>query len=204
VSEVVSTLAVSQATPKSGGIMTTLSDRPRTALLVVDRENGVVAAAHQRDAVVANIVSRVERARAADAPVVWVHHSDKGLRKGSAEWEYVPELLRAESETLIATSYGDAFEGTDLESVLANAAVGVLVVAGAETDACIRSTIHGAFARGYDATLVGDAHTAGDKTAWGPPPVEAIIAHTNLYRSSQRAPGRTAAVTSTADVLFAD
>jgi len=38
--------------------------------------------------------------------------------------------------------------------VLARLGVGRLVVAGAETDACIRSTLHGAFTRGYDATLV--------------------------------------------------
>ena len=91
-------------------------------------------------------------------------------------------------------SYGDAFEATDLEDVLAAAGAGHLVVAGAETDACIRSTVHGAFTWGYDVTLVGDAHTAGDKTAWSAPPVDQVIAHTNLYWRFQTAPGRTAQV----------
>ena len=54
-------------------------------------------------------------------------------------------------------TFPDSFEDTDLEEVLAKAGVGRLVVAGAQTDECIRSTIHGAFARGYDVTLVGDA-----------------------------------------------
>ncbi|MCI1642078.1 MAG: cysteine hydrolase [Actinomyces sp.] len=73
---------------------------------------------------------------------------------------------------------------------------------GAETDACVRSTIHGAFTRGYDVTLVSDAHTAQEKTAWGAPPVGQVIAHTNLYWSFQAAPGRTARVLSAADVSF--
>jgi nicotinamidase-related amidase len=182
--------------------MTTLSDRPRTALVVIDVQNGVVDGAHQRDAVVANIRALVDRARADSVPVVWVQHSDEELEQGSQAWQYVPELTRQDAEPLVHKTFGDAFEGTDLEQVLARAGVGRLVVAGAETDACIRSTIHGAFTRGYDVTLVGDAHTAGDKSAWGGPPPEQVIAHTNLYWQFQAAPGRTAAVTDAEDVAF--
>ena len=182
--------------------MTTLSERPNSALVVIDVQNGVVADAYQRDAVVANIGALVDRARAEGIPIVWVQHSAEGLQRGSEAWEYVPELVRRESEPLVHKTYGDAFEATDLEAVLAGAGVGRLVVAGAQTDACIRSTIHGAFARGYDVTLVGDAHTTEDQTAWGAPPPDKVIAHTNLYWRDQRAPGRTAGVTDTKDVKF--
>ncbi|MDX6276222.1 MAG: hypothetical protein QOJ72_350, partial [Nocardioidaceae bacterium] len=91
-----------------------------------------------------------------------------------------------------------------LEDVLAGAGVGRLVVAGAETDACIRSTIHGAFTRGYDVTLVGDAHTTNDNSEWGSPPPDQVIAHTNLYWQFHSAPGRTAGVTATKDVSFGE
>jgi nicotinamidase-related amidase len=182
--------------------MTTLSDRPATALVVIDVQQGVVAEAHRRDEVVANIGTLVETARGAGVPIVWVQHSDEELKRGSDAWQYVPELVRQDSEPLVHKSYGDSFEGTDLGQVLAEAGVGHLVVAGAESDACIRSTIHGAFTRGYDVTLVGDAHTAGDKSAWGAPPVDQVIAHTNLYWQFQAAPGRTAGVVETKDVTF--
>jgi nicotinamidase-related amidase len=132
--------------------MTTLDNRPNTALVVIDVQNGVVKAAHERDAVVAN---------------------------------------------------GDAFEGTTLESVLAGLGVGRLVISGAQTDACVRSTLHGAFVRGYDATLVSDAHTTEDHTQWGAPPPGQVIAHTNLYWTYQTAPGRTAGTVATKDVEFA-
>jgi nicotinamidase-related amidase len=183
--------------------MTTLSDRPNTALVVIDVQNGVVDEAYQRDAVVANINALVDKARDEGVAVVWVQHSDEGLVEGSDDWSYVPELSRLESEPLVHKHYGDSFEGTDLEQVLAGSGIGRLVVAGAETDACIRSTIHGAFTRGYDVTLVGDAHTAGDKSEWGAPPTEQVIAHTNLYWQFQSAPGRTAAVEKTDEVSFA-
>lgn len=182
--------------------MTTLPDRPNTALVVIDVQNGVVGGAYHRDQVVSNIDTLVERARSERVPIVWVQHSDDGLEKGSEAWEYVPELVRQDSEPLVQKTFGDSFEGTDLEEVLARAGVGHLVVAGAQTDACIRSTIHGAFTRGYDVTLVGDAHTTEDQSDWGAPPPDKVIAHTNLYWRFQDAPGRTAAVAETKDVTF--
>jgi nicotinamidase-related amidase len=182
--------------------VTTLSNRPNTALLVVDVQNGVVAEAHQRDSVVANIASLVEKARWAGVPVVWVQHSDNGLERESEAWQIVPELAPGETEPLVDKHYGDSFEDTDLEAVLSGLGVGRLFVAGAQTDACIRSTLHGAFVRGYDTTLVGDAHTTEDLTPWGAPPPDKVIAHTNLYWADQTAPGRTAGTVATKDVDF--
>ena len=182
--------------------MTTLQDRTRTALMVIDVQNGVVTGAHARDSVIANISALVHKARQQDVPVVWVQHSDEGMERDSDGWQVVPELSRLASETLVHKRFGDSFEDTDLEDVLARERVGRLVVTGAQTDACIRSTIHGAFARGYDVTLVGDAHTTEDQSEWGAPPPDQVIAHTNLYWRYQAAPGRTAGVTSTEDVSF--
>jgi nicotinamidase-related amidase len=183
--------------------MTTLENRPNTALLVVDVQNAVVKDAHERDAVVAKVGSLVEKARQEQVPVVWVQHSDdEGLARGSDDWRIVPELNPGDAEPLIEKNYGDAFEDTSLETVLSGLGVGRLVVVGAETDACIRSTLHGAFTRGYDATLVSDAHTANDQTSWGAPPPDQVIAHTNLYWSDHAAPGRTAGTVATKDVDF--
>ncbi len=182
--------------------MSKLENRPNTALLVVDVQNGAVEGAHERDAVVANIGSLVEKARREGVPVVWVQHSDEELARGSDDWRIVPGLNPDDAEPLVEKNYNDSFEDTILETVLSGLGVGRLVVVGAQTDACIRSTLHGAFARGYDATLVSDAHTTEDQTAWGAPPPDQVIAHTNLYWTYERAPGRTAGTVETKDVDF--
>jgi nicotinamidase-related amidase len=184
--------------------MTTLENRPNTALLVVDVQNGVVDGAHERDAVVANVGRLVEKARQENVPVVWVQHFSENLARGSDKWRIVPELSREEAESLVEKNYGDSFEDTTLETVLSGLGVGRLVVVGAETDACIRATLHGAFVRGYDATLVSDAHTAQDQTEYGAPPPAAVIAHTNLYWTYETAPGRTAGTVAAEDVDFSD
>jgi nicotinamidase-related amidase len=182
--------------------MATLHNRPNTALLVVDVQNGVVDGAHERDTVIANVSALVDKARQEEVPVVWVQHSDDELAPGSDDWQIVAELEPDDSEAHVEKNYGDSFEDTNLETVLSDLGVGRLVIVGAETDACIRSTLHGAFVRGYDATLVGDAHTTGDKSSWGAPPPEVVIAHTNLYWGFQTAPGRTAGTIETKDVEF--
>src|SRR4051794_37683209 len=100
--------------PSLESAMVTLPDQPNTALLVIDVQNGVLAGAHDRDKVVANIGSLVERARRARVAVLWVQHHDQGLVSGTPEWELVPELVPAAGEPVVHKSYPDAFEDTEL------------------------------------------------------------------------------------------
>ena len=167
-------------------------------------QNAVVEGAHDRDAVVANVRSLVDKARESGVPVVWIQHSDEQIERGSDGWRVVAELTPLGAEPLVEKHYRDSFEDTRLERVLSALGIGRLFVAGAQTDMCIRSTLHGALARGYDAILASDAHTTEDLTAWGAPPPAQVIAHTNLYWGTQTAPGRTAGTIRTKDVDFVD
>jgi nicotinamidase-related amidase len=174
-----------------------------SAVVVIDVQRDVVANAFRRDEVVANIASLVERARKEGAPVIWVQHSDDELVKGSEGWAYVYELRMADDEPVVHKQFGDSFEGTNLDELLQERGVERLVVCGAQTDACIRSTLHGAIARGYNAMLVSDAHTTDD-CSWAIPPLSAeqVIAHTNFYWKWQRTPRAAGGISLTAEVVF--
>lgn len=174
--------------------MTTLNDRPNTALLVIDYQIGATDTAWQHDQVARRIASLVEQARQHRVPVVWVMHSSKMMPIGSAGWELVPELVPNDGEPIVHKRYGDSFEDTDLEQVLANLKVGKLVVCGAQTDACVISTLFGALVRGYDVTLVADAHTTDDRSDYGLPPAPEVIALVNGIWQYRGAPGRTTKV----------
>ena len=169
---------------------------------MIDVQNGVVGDAYDRDAVVANIGALVDKARAADVGRV----GPALRRQPPARQRGVGDRARAEpgrAEPLVQKRYPDSFEETDLESVLAARGVGRLVVAGAQTDECVRSTLHGALVRGYDATLVGDAHTTEDLSRVGRAAAGLVIAHTNLYWGNHEAPGRTAGTVEAKDLDFA-
>ena len=175
----------------------------KSALLVIDVQRDVVANAFRRDEVIANIAKLVDRARIEGVPIIWVQHSDDELQKGTEGWSYVPELSMREGEPVVYKLFGDSFEGTNLEQLLNECGVSQLIVCGAQTDACIRSTLHGAIARGFNATLVSDAHTTDD-CEWATPPLSAeqIIAHTNFYWKWQRTPRATGGTNETGEVAF--
>ena len=183
--------------------MSAFKDRPNTALVVIDVQNDVVGRAFRRNQVISNIAQLVSAARSQQVPVVWVQHSDDELVKDTFGWQYVSELVVNEGEPVIHKSFGDSFEATNLESVLSGLKVGKLIVCGAQTDACIRSTLHGAIARGYDATLVSDAHTTDD-CAYSEPSVSAeqVIAHTNFYWNWQRTASARGGTAKSADLGF--
>ncbi len=182
--------------------MSTLPDLLHRAVLVIDMQVGVVAHAYERAAVVANILHVIGQARNARVPVIWIQHASEDLVPGTSVWQIVSELVPNPDELVLEKHFGDAFEDTRLASVLASLKVGHLTIVGAQTDACIRSTLHGAFVRGYDVTLVKDAHTTDDLTAWGAPAPKDVIAHTNLYWGFQSAPGRTANVVEASALAF--
>ncbi|HZC73178.1 MAG TPA: cysteine hydrolase family protein [Jatrophihabitans sp.] len=182
--------------------MTTLSGRPNTAVLVIDVQKDIMSGVYNRDAVVANIGVLIDKARAENVPVVWVQHSGENVPIDSDGWQFVPELSQGAAEPVVHKQYADSFEETDLESVLAERQVGRMIVAGAQTDECIRATLHGAIVRGYDATLVSDAHSTEDLSPWGAPPPEKVIDHTNLYWQNHQAPGRQAGTANTESVAF--
>ena len=182
--------------------MSTLVDRTGTALIVIDIQNGVVGNVFDRDGVVSRIAGLVGKAREQKAPVIWVQHADDDLVKGTNEWQIVSELQPQANEPIVHKSYNDSFEETSLETELAARGIGQLVVVGAQTEWCIRSTLHGAIARGYDALLVSDAHTTEDMSE--SIPAVSIIALTNRYWKWHSAPGRTAGVKSAAEVSFSN
>lgn len=179
------------------------SARPNSALVVIDVQNGVMQASWNSDEVISRISDLVDHARNTGTEVVWVRHSSRELPIDSPQWQIVDTLSPADGESIIEKTHGSTFEDTDFEEVLADKDVGHLVVTGAQSDACVRSTIHGGFARGYDVTLVTDAHTTEDLTEWGAPPPEQVVSHTNLYWQFESGPGRQARVQESSEVDFA-
>lgn len=187
-----------------GNILTTLKNRPNQALLVIDVQNGVVANAFNRDAVVANIASKVSEARAAGVPVIWVQHSDEELELESPDWQIVDELQPRDGEPRIRKQYKSSFVDTDLEQTLEKLAVSKLYICGAESNHCIRHTSHSAFDRGYDVILIADAHTA-NSYEWNGHSISAqqVIQEQNDNFAHYEMPGVTAKALPLAEVVFA-
>lgn len=171
----------------------------------MDLQVGVVANAWQADEKVGNAALAVQRARAAGVPVIWVQHSDEELVHGSPEWQWRPELAPAEGEPVVHKHFNSAFEETELSEVLDRLGITHVALAGAASNWCIRATAYGALDRGYDLTLLKDAHTTDsiefeDGTVI---PAENIIAELNVGLRWVSYPGRVSTTATAAEVEFA-
>lgn len=141
----------------------TSSSSSRTALLVIDLQSGVVADCHDVPGVISRVSTLVTRAREADAPVIWVQHEDPGLIRDSLEWQWASGLPKPlEGEVRIYKKYPDSFTVPKLDEELRARGIRHLVITGAQTDQCIRSTAHAAAVRGYSVTVPRDTHTTED------------------------------------------
>lgn len=161
-----------------------------SALVVIDLQAGVLEGCHDADAVVARSRALAERARAAGVPVLWVQHEEEDMPRGSAPWQWVGGLGPGPGEPCVPKTFCDAFADTPLRSLLEQAGVRRLVIAGAQSDYCIRTTAQRAAAEGYAVTLVSDAHTTTASVFGGVASSgEQIVAHTNRYFAGLRYPG---------------
>lgn len=139
--------------------MAIIREGDKVALLVVDAQVGVMRNAWDASRIIHNIHIAVEKARKSGTPVIWVQHSDQELVYNSPDWKLVPELLPAQGEIQIHKQFNSSFEQTSLEEELAQLGITHIILAGAATNWCIRATAYGALDRGYDLTLIKDAHT---------------------------------------------
>ena len=183
--------------------MSTFTDRNNSALLVIDVQVGVMADAFERHSKIANMAKAVDKARAEGVPVIWVQHSDEELVLESAEWEIVSELSPLPSEHKVRKTFRSSFVETNLEDVLSSLGVSHIFVCGAETNNCVRHTSHTALEKGYDLTLISDAHTTTG-FEWNGYIVDAarVIDEQNTNFMGYSLPGRTARAVSVTQLSF--
>ncbi len=185
--------------------MATVREGNTGVLVVVDVQVGVVSESWDTPRIVQNVAHAVERARAQGVPVIWVQHADDELVYGSPAWEWAPELQPAEGELRIHKHFNSSFEETALEEELAKLGATHIALAGAATNWCIRATAYGALDRGYDLTLIKDAHTTGTMELEDGATIEAadIIRELNIAMTWLSYPGRTNGTATADEVDFA-
>ena len=185
--------------------MSTVRPGNQTTLVIVDVQVGVMAGSWDSPRVIDNVARTAAKARETGVPVIWVQHESDELPRDSAVWQLVPELVPAANETRVFKRYPSSFEDTDLEAALAALGTTHIVLAGAQTNWCIRATAYAALDRGYDLTLVADAHTTGPIEMEDGSRVEAasMIADLNVATTWLQYPGRTSQNVATNELVLA-
>ncbi len=140
-----------------------------TALLIIDVQNAFFDGVHtppiaDAGATIARQAQLVARARAAGTPVIFIRHGepDSEFHPGSDSWQLHPALGVTAADPVIDKTRPDSFFETDLADRLAALGATRLILAGNQTEYCVNSTARAAAARGFDVTVVADAHGTFD------------------------------------------
>lgn len=156
---------------------------PRTTLLVIDMLNDFFRQhahlAGQRPRLVAGINSLAASFRRHGQPVIWVRqefapdlrdaflemrkHNLRVTIAGTDGCELLPELDRRPADKTIVKKRYSAFFGTDLEATLKEVRPDLLVVAGINTHACVRTTVIDAYQRDYEVVVAAECVASFDE-----------------------------------------
>jgi nicotinamidase-related amidase len=152
------------------------------ALLIIDVQVGLFEpepSPYKSDEIISNINKLTDKARASNAPIIWIQHetpNNEILSFQSSGWQLPNNLNQDQSDFYVRKTTPDSFLKTDLLQILTSHAVTELVVCGYATEFCVDTTIRSAAAKGFNITLVSDTHTTHDKPH---APAVFIIQHHN-------------------------
>ena len=146
-----------------------------SALLVIDVQPVILNRVHQPQQLLTKLQTLLDKARQTDTPIIYLQHEDDDWL-GLPEAEIHGDIQPHEDDRVIVKRASDSFYQTPLEAELHERGITHLVVTGLRTERCVDTTARVAVSKGFDVTLVTDAHSTADGDNLT---AEQIIAHTN-------------------------
>lgn len=147
----------------------------QSALLIIDVQTGMIDgqdAVYKAHEMLERIHNLILNAQKASVLVVYVQHDEAPEYDGVIH----PRIAPQGDAPIVHKMQPDAFHETDLQDILDKLGVKSLIIAGFQTNFCINATSRQAHQRGYEVTVVEDAHSTTGAT---PANAEAIIADYN-------------------------
>jgi nicotinamidase-related amidase len=151
-------------------------------IIVVDLQTGmfdgrVGPPLHDADGLVERVRRMLAWARRTGHEVAFIQqNSPPGdqLHPGAEGWPIWPALGQAADEPTFGKTVENAFASPALRDWVRDLGTDEVIVIGAATNQCVKSTVNGALAEGLSVTVVSDAHSTG-----GRPGAPGIIAEHN-------------------------
>jgi nicotinamidase-related amidase len=171
---------ISDVYPK--GIEKRRKSNVSSAILIIDVQKGMFpddAAVYKGESLISTLQTLLGKARAAGVPVIYIQHNapaGKPLEYGTEGWEIHEGIKPRSGDVIVQKTTPDSFFNTTLEKELNNNGIDHLYLAGIQTEACVDTTCRSAFGKGYNITLISDAHSTWDS---GELTAQQIINHHN-------------------------
>ena len=133
-------------------------DTNRTAVVIMDFQNGIVSnAASDPASVVQHAAGVLASARAAGIPVIYVIHRGGRFAEDSPDTVIHAAVTPASGERVLQKTRAGAFSTTGLDVLLREQGRDTLVLMGVATSGCVLSTVRWSADIGYRLVVVADA-----------------------------------------------
>ena len=137
------------------------------ALLVIDIQNGLTKKRplHDFSIFVHTINYSINAYREAENLILFTQHNNKQLKELTNDWEIDDRIDKQDSDLTIQKFHGNAFLGTNLETILRERKIKEIVVCGLVSHGCVKATCLGGLKLGFQTALLKNGHTNWSKNA---------------------------------------
>ncbi|MCL5271274.1 MAG: hydrolase [bacterium] len=128
-------------------------DPEQAIVMVVDMQDRLLPAIHEREAVVRRAEILIKAARILGIPIIWTEQYRKGLGETDPT---IRQAIGSAAEAMEKRSFG-CFGDEDIAAALIQSGRRQIVLCGIETHVCILQTALKALEKGWDVLLAEDA-----------------------------------------------
>ncbi len=139
----------------------------KNCLIIIDVQVGIFNLKHtvfKKEILINNIKTLVQEARKKQYSMIFTQHENETfLKKNTLDWKIVPELEPSNVDRIVMKTHPSIFKETRIEQFLDEIKPKKLYICGLITNGCIKQACIEALEKGYDVTLIADAHSTFNK-----------------------------------------
>ena len=136
------------------------------ALIIIDVQNGLVNKnLCNKETFLQNINKAIIENNIKNNLIIFVQHNSKTLKNGTKNWEIYSELMQNKNSIIIQKKHGNAFENTNLKSVLIENNINEIIICGLVSHGCVFHTCKSGIENGFIVNIIKNGHTNWLKNA---------------------------------------
>ena len=136
------------------------------ALLVVDIQAGLMEKnIFNRESFIITVNNAIVSNRNKGNKVIFIQHNNKMLEYNKDSWKIFNLLDQKINDIYVQKKHGNAFEDTNLKSILNESGIEEIIVCGLVSNGCIKATCIGAIEEGLKVQAIKNGHSNWNKKA---------------------------------------
>ncbi len=137
------------------------------ALILIDIQNGLTKkkTLFNEQLFFRSINAAIKDYRDSGLKIIHVQHNNNQLKNGTYDWEIDNRIDRQNHDIIIQKKHGNAFQGTELKTILNDLKIKSITIGGLVSHGCVKATCLGGLSEGFKTSILKNGHTNWNKDA---------------------------------------